>query len=68
MENINNLKLKRFFVVFQCEMETYGSVRTYDTLEEVQCDVEGWLDMCYGHPMSGAVTIYDSRSLSFVHI
>lgn len=66
MNNTEELTLKGYFAVFECELHLYGVVRTFDTLEEVRNATSAWLDMCVGYPMRGSVTAFDSLTLQRV--
>lgn len=57
------LTLKRYFVVLKCELNLWGVVRTYYTIDEVRDAISTWLGMCYSYPMLGSVTVFDSRTM-----
>jgi hypothetical protein len=57
------LTLKGYFAVFKCELNLWGLVRTFDTLDEVRDDIFTWFDMCDSYPMCGSVTVFDSRTM-----
>ena len=68
MEKKEELTLKGYFAVFNCELNLWGVVRTYDTLKEVEDDIFTWLDMCDSYPMCGSVTVFDSRTMKKVDL
>lgn len=63
MKNVEELTLKGYFVVLNCELNLWGVIRTYDTIDEVRDAIYTWLDMCDSYPMRGSVTVFDSRTM-----
>jgi hypothetical protein len=63
MKKVEELTLKGYFAVFRCELNLWGVVRTFDTLDELNDAIYTWLDMCDSYPMRGSVTVFDSRTM-----
>ena len=57
------MKLRKYYVIYQCEDDPNGFVKTFDSLGEAFADIDEFYEMCDEFPMLCSTAIFESHTL-----